>query len=84
MMRKNASVQIAAKLNLERGNIMSTKSTISHQWDEGFSLKQARGWPGLTSLSSLCFKDSALQIASEFLSKSGRIQIRFGHAVLKL
>lgn len=25
--------------------VMSTKSTIFHQWDEGFSSKQTQGWP---------------------------------------
>lgn len=64
-----------AELGKGWGGIMSTKSTIFHQWDEGFSSKQAQGWPGLTSLLSLCFKDMALQLASEFLSKSSRIQL---------
>lgn len=51
---------------------MSTKSTMFHQWDEGFSKADAR----LTRpLFSLCFKDMASQIASEFLSKSRRVQL---------
>lgn len=64
-----------AELGKGWGGIVSTKSTTFHQWDEGFSSKQTQGWPGLTSLFSLCFKDMASQIASEFLSKSSRVQL---------
>lgn len=63
-----------AELGKGWGGIMSTKSTIFHQWGDGFSSKQTQGWPGLTSLFSLCFKDMALQIASEFLCEQACVR----------